>query len=60
MHSTAVSGLGRMAAHIAVHVPVPSVSGHAVLTMPILAPLADLVGMSRQVAVLVALWTGFS
>lgn len=48
----AVSGLGMMAAHIAVHVPVPSVSGHAVLTMPILAPLADLLGMSRQVAVL--------
>jgi len=48
----AVSGLGMMAAHIVIHIPVPSVSGHAVLTMPILAPLADLLGMSRQVAVL--------
>ncbi|HJS47092.1 MAG TPA: hypothetical protein VJ773_03795, partial [Gemmatimonadales bacterium] len=34
------------------HLPVPSTSGHAVLTMPILAPLADLLGMSRQVAIL--------
>ncbi len=45
-------GIAMMAAHIGVHIPVPSVSGQAVLTMPIMAPLADLVGMSRQVAVL--------
>lgn len=31
---------------------VPSGSGQAVLTMPIMAPLADLVGVSRQTAVL--------
>ncbi len=31
---------------------VTSNSGQAALTMPIMAPLADLVGVSRQVAVL--------
>jgi uncharacterized ion transporter superfamily protein YfcC len=36
----------------AIHVPVPSTSGQAVLTIPVLAPLADLLGMSRQVMVL--------
>jgi uncharacterized ion transporter superfamily protein YfcC len=35
-----------------VHVPVPSVSGQAVLTMPILVPLADLLQLSRQLPVL--------
>src|SRR5690606_28084726 len=35
-----------------IHVPVSSVSGQAALTMPIFAPLADLVGLSRQVVVL--------
>lgn len=38
--------------HALVHVPVPSVSGQAVLTMPLLVPLSDLVGLSRQVTVL--------
>ena len=33
-------------------VPVPSSSGRAVLTMPILVPLSDLLGVSRQVTVL--------
>ncbi|HKK07544.1 MAG TPA: Na+/H+ antiporter NhaC family protein, partial [Gemmatimonadota bacterium] len=47
-----LSALGMMAAHVAVHVPVPSVSGHAVLTMPILVPLSDLLGLARQAAVL--------
>jgi uncharacterized ion transporter superfamily protein YfcC len=41
-----------MLAHVIVHVPVPSVSGHAVLTMPVLVPLSDLLGLSRQVTVL--------
>jgi uncharacterized ion transporter superfamily protein YfcC len=41
-----------MAVHTVVHVPVPSVSGQAVLTMPILVPLSDLLGLSRQVTVL--------
>lgn len=34
------------------HVPVSSVSGQAVLTMPIMVPLSDLLGISRQAAVL--------
>ena len=38
--------------HALVHVPVPSVSGQAVLTMPVLVPLADLLGLSHQVPVL--------
>lgn len=48
----ALSALGMLVAHVAVHVPVPSVSGHAVLTIPLLVPLSDLLGLSRQVAVL--------
>jgi uncharacterized ion transporter superfamily protein YfcC len=38
--------------HALLHVPVPSVSGQAALTMPILVPLSDLLGISRQVTVL--------
>jgi len=38
--------------HGLVHLVVPSVSGQAVLTMPLFAPLADLLGLSRQVPVL--------
>jgi uncharacterized ion transporter superfamily protein YfcC len=49
---TTVAALGMMAAHAAIHVPVPSVSGQAVLTLPVFAPVADLLHMSRQVAVL--------
>ncbi|HVH09258.1 MAG TPA: Na+/H+ antiporter NhaC family protein, partial [Gemmatimonadales bacterium] len=48
----ALAALGMMATHVLVHVPVPSPSGHAVLTLPILVPLADLLGLSRQVTVL--------
>lgn len=48
----ALSAEGMIAAHTLIHVPVPSVSGQAVLTMPVLVPLADLLGLSRQVAVL--------
>jgi uncharacterized ion transporter superfamily protein YfcC len=39
-------------AHALIHLPVPSNSGHAALTMPIMAPLADLLGFSRDVAVM--------
>ncbi|MBW2494089.1 MAG: YfcC family protein, partial [Deltaproteobacteria bacterium] len=35
-----------------IHIIVPSVSGQAVLTIPILTPLSDLVGLERQVTVL--------
>jgi uncharacterized ion transporter superfamily protein YfcC len=38
-------------AHAIVHVFVPSVSGQAVLTMPVFVPLADLLGISRLVTV---------
>jgi len=48
----AAAALGMMAVHTALHLPVPSVSGQAVLTMPLLVPLSDLIGLSRQVTVL--------
>ena len=48
----AVTALGMLAVQTAVHVPVPSTSGQAVLTVPIVVPLADLIGLSRQAAVL--------
>jgi len=48
----ALSAVGMMAVQTVIHVPVPSVSGQAVLTMPILVPLSDLLGLSRQVTVL--------
>ena len=38
--------------HAVLHIPVVSVSGQAVLTMPVMAPLADLVGVSRDAAVI--------
>ena len=38
--------------HALIHVAVPSVSGQAVLTMPLLVPLADVLGLSRHVPVL--------
>lgn len=48
----AISAEGMIGAHALVHFPVPSVSGQAVLTMPVLVPLSDLLGLSRQVTVL--------
>jgi len=47
-----LSALGMMVVQAGVHAPVPSVSGQAVLTMPVLVPMADLIGLSRQVVVL--------
>jgi len=49
---TTLSALGMMAFHALVHLPVPSTSGQAVLTLPLLVPLSDLIGLSRQVTVL--------
>jgi uncharacterized ion transporter superfamily protein YfcC len=49
---TTLSALGMMVVHAVVHLPVPSTSGQAVLTMPLLVPLSDLIGLSRQVTVL--------
>ncbi len=48
----ALSAIGMMGVQAILHVPVPSTSGQAVLTMPVLTPLSDLLGLSRQVAVL--------
>jgi uncharacterized ion transporter superfamily protein YfcC len=47
-----LAALGMMVVQAAVHGPVPSVSGQAVLTMPVLVPMSDLIGLSRQVVVL--------
>lgn len=47
-----LAAFGMMIAQAVLHIPVPSTSGQAVLTMPLLTPLADLIGMSRQVVVL--------
>lgn len=46
------SALAMMVVQALIHVPVPSVSGQAVLTMPVLIPASDLLGLSRQVTVL--------
>jgi len=48
----AVCALAMEGIHAALHFPVPSVSGQAVLTMPVLVPMSDLIGLSRQVTVL--------
>jgi len=48
----AVSAIGMSVAQAVLHVPVPSVSGQAVLTLPVLIPLADLLGMTRQTTIL--------
>ena len=47
-----VAALLMIPAHALLHVPLPTVSGQAVLTMPIMAPLADLLGISRDSAVI--------
>ncbi len=44
--------------HAILHVPVMSNSGQAALVMPIMAPLADLLGFSREIAVLAFLTGG--
>ena len=47
-----IFAVGMTVVQTAISVPVPSSSGRAVLTMPILVPLSDLLGVSRQVTVL--------
>jgi uncharacterized ion transporter superfamily protein YfcC len=47
-----VSGQAMFVVQSLINVFVPSGSGQAALTMPIMAPLGDLVGVSRQTAVL--------
>ncbi|HEX6534443.1 MAG TPA: Na+/H+ antiporter NhaC family protein [Gemmatimonadaceae bacterium] len=48
----ALAAVGIFVVQTALHFPVPSVSGQAVLTMPLLVPLADLLGLARQVMIL--------
>jgi uncharacterized ion transporter superfamily protein YfcC len=50
--SAVVAALLMIPAQALIHVAVPSVSGQAVLTMPLFAPVADVLGFSRQVPVL--------
>jgi uncharacterized ion transporter superfamily protein YfcC len=46
------SAIGMLAIQSVLNFFIPSGSGQAYVTMPIMAPIADLVGVSRQVAVL--------
>jgi uncharacterized ion transporter superfamily protein YfcC len=48
----ALAGVLMIPFHALLHVPVPSVSGQAVLAMPVMVPLADLLHLPRMVAVL--------
>jgi uncharacterized ion transporter superfamily protein YfcC len=50
--SASIAALLMIPFHMLIHLPVPSVSGQAVLTMPLLVPLSDLLGLPRQVTVL--------
>lgn len=50
--STAAAALLMVPMQALLHIPVSSVSGQAALTMPILVPLSDLIGLSRQATVL--------
>jgi uncharacterized ion transporter superfamily protein YfcC len=47
-----LSALGMMGVQMVIHIPVPSTSSQAVLTLPLLVPVSDLIGLSRQVTVL--------
>lgn len=48
----AFSAVLMMVSHSVLHMPIPSYSGQAIMTMPILVPLSDLIGISRQTCVL--------
>jgi uncharacterized ion transporter superfamily protein YfcC len=47
-----LSAVTMMGLQAAIHLPVPSTSSQAVLTLPLLVPLSDLIGLPRQVTVL--------
>jgi uncharacterized ion transporter superfamily protein YfcC len=47
-----IAAVGLYLSQALIHIPVPSTSGQAVLTMPLVTPLTDLLGMSREIAVL--------
>jgi uncharacterized ion transporter superfamily protein YfcC len=48
----AVAAVGMLGVQSAINFLIPSGSGQAYVTMPIMAPLADLAGLSREIAVL--------
>jgi uncharacterized ion transporter superfamily protein YfcC len=48
----ASSAIGMMVSHAGLQVLLPSYTGQAALTLPILAPLSDIIGLSRDVCVL--------
>lgn len=47
-----LAALGMAVANAVICIIIPSASGHAVVVTPIMAPLADVVGITRQTAVL--------
>ena len=47
-----VAAIAMIPAHALIHVGISSTSGQAMLTMPIFAPLGDLLGISRDAVVL--------
>lgn len=49
---TALSAIGMYLIHPLINFIVPSGSGQATVTMPIMAPLADVIGLTRQTAVI--------
>ena len=49
---SAVTAVGMLIVQTLMNFLIPSGSGQTVVTMPIMAPLADLVGVTRQTAVL--------
>ncbi|WP_026966042.1 YfcC family protein [Algoriphagus terrigena] len=55
---TAFATVGIFFSQALIHGIVPSTSGQAVLTIPLAAPLTDLLGVSRQVAVLTYQYAG--
>lgn len=48
----AVSAVGMLVIQTLINIFIPSGSGQAFVTMPLMAPISDIVGVSRQVAVL--------
>ncbi|MEO7965925.1 MAG: hypothetical protein ABIT38_18600, partial [Gemmatimonadaceae bacterium] len=49
--SPTIAALLMIAIHGVIHIAVPSNSAQAALTMPVLVPVSDLIGLSRQVTV---------
>ena len=50
--SSAFAAIGMFVANAVINMAIPSGSAQAVAVMPIMAPLSDVLGVSRQVAVL--------